>query len=177
MADTMLKSSSPFNGLTLPRKVGAFDVDEAPPASRYIFRGTPDALGGTFPLPLPDAPCSSMDGGGYAALWLGPDEWLMLAPPGASFAPVRAHGICVDVSHRNCALLIDGPAATQLLAAGCPLDLDLSAFPAGMVTRTLFGKAEIILWRTGPSLFHLECWRSFAPYVAGLLIEASHDVD
>ncbi|MFX8747406.1 sarcosine oxidase subunit gamma family protein, partial [Acinetobacter baumannii] len=54
----------------------------------------------------------------------------------------------VDVSHRNTAIQIAGPAAADVLNAGCPLDLRLDAFPVGMCTRTLFAKAEIVLWRT-----------------------------
>jgi len=38
-----------------------------------------------------------------------------------------------------------------------------------MCTRTVFAKAEIVLWRTQPEQFHLEVWRSFAPYVWELL--------
>jgi heterotetrameric sarcosine oxidase gamma subunit len=43
-----------------------------------------------------------------------------------------------------------------LLAAGVPLDLDLSAFPVGMVPRTLLLKAEIPLWRREAERFRLE---------------------
>jgi sarcosine oxidase subunit gamma len=41
-----------------------------------------------------------------------------------------------------------------------------------MCTRTLFGKAEIVLWRTAPDAFHIEVWRSFARYVLDCLGEA-----
>jgi sarcosine oxidase subunit gamma len=44
-----------------------------------------------------------------------------------------------------------------------------------MCTRTLFGKAEIVLWRTGATEFHLEVWRSFSDYVVGCLREAARD--
>jgi heterotetrameric sarcosine oxidase gamma subunit len=30
-----------------------------------------------------------------------------------------------------------------------------------------------VLWRTAANSFQIEVWRSFAPYIAGLLIEAS----
>ena len=46
--------------------------------------------------------------------------------------------------------------------------LGLAEFPVGMCTRTAFAKADIVLWRTGQSTFHLEVWRSFAAYVSGL---------
>jgi sarcosine oxidase subunit gamma len=58
-----------------------------------------------------------------------------------------------------------------VLTSGCPLDLSAQAFPVGMVARTLFHKAEIVLWRREEG-FHLEVWRSFAPYVAGHLAAA-----
>ena len=55
------------------------------------------------------------------------------------------------------------------------LDLDPAAFPVGMATRTLFTKAEIVLWRQGADTFHVEVWRSFAPYLHGLLAEAARE--
>jgi sarcosine oxidase subunit gamma len=81
----------------------------------------------------------------------------------------EAHSL-VDISHRNAAFAVSGGRAREVLNGGCPLDLDDRAFPAGMGTRTLFGKAEVVLLCSGsPSGFRLECARSFAPYVAALL--------
>jgi sarcosine oxidase subunit gamma len=53
------------------------------------------------------------------------------------------------------------------------LDLHPAAFPIGMATRTLFIKAEIVLWRREADLYHIEVWRSFAGYLSGLLNEAA----
>jgi sarcosine oxidase subunit gamma len=58
------------------------------------------------------------------------------------------------------------------LSAGCPLDLDLAAFPIGACTRTVLGKTEIVLWRRAQDSFHLEVWRSFATYLTAFLSEA-----
>ncbi|OYV59613.1 MAG: hypothetical protein B7X01_02975 [Acidiphilium sp. 21-62-4] len=44
-----------------------------------------------------------------------------------------------------------------------------------MATRTIFAKADIVLWRTGIAEFHLEIWRSFAPYVVSLLHEIGRE--
>jgi sarcosine oxidase, subunit gamma len=77
----------------------------------------------------------------------------------------------VDISHRQFALEVSGPHAATILNGACPLDLDLSEFPAGMCTRTVLAKADIVLWRTRPDVFHLEVWRSFAGYVTGILTE------
>ena len=112
-----------------------------------------------------------------AILWQGPDEWLILSPEVERVALLKrletaltqAPHALVDVSHRNVAVRLEGEAATRLLATGIMLDLDEAAFPVGMTTRTLFGKADVTLWRQAPQRFHLETWRSFAPYVIGLL--------
>jgi len=44
-----------------------------------------------------------------------------------------------------------------------------------MCTRTVFAKAEIVLWRTAPDAFRIEVWRSFTDYVARLLGEAARE--
>ena len=120
--------------------------------------------------------------GARAALWLGPDEWLLIAEddePGLGAAVEAAlagvpHAL-VDVSHRQCAIELAGPGAARLLNAGVPLDLDLEAFPVGMVARTLLLKAEITLWRREAERFRLEVARSFAPYVAAVLSASARD--
>jgi sarcosine oxidase subunit gamma len=121
---------------------------------------------------------------GRAALWLGPDEWLLIsAEPAAdnASAALRAalaglpHSL-VDVSHRQLALEVTGPDAAVLLAAGCALDLEPAAFPVGMCTRTMLAKAEIVLWRIAPEAFRIEVWRSFAPYLSAFLSEAARGI-
>ena len=118
-----------------------------------------------------------------AAFWLGPDEWLLVAPDGdadaiaadIAAALTGAPASIVDISDRQVALSVSGPRATEVVNAFNPLDLDPAAFPVGMVTRTIFAKAEIVLWRTAPDAFRIEVWRSFAPYVEGLLREAASE--
>ncbi|HKN29399.1 MAG TPA: sarcosine oxidase subunit gamma family protein [Roseiarcus sp.] len=56
-----------------------------------------------------------------------------------------------------------------------PLDLRTSAFPIGTATRTIFDKAEIVLWRRAETAFRVEVWRSFAPYLVAALTEAARD--
>lgn len=150
--------------------------------SRRILRcreGAIEKASAVLGLSLPRTACRSASGDGLHALWSGPDEWLVLATGPAAETMPRASkrlsdlgGSFVDVSHRQVAITLDGPEAEIWLASGCPLDLAIGAFPAGACTRTLFHKAEIIVWRTGPENFHLEVWRSFAPYVEALLLEA-----
>lgn len=147
---------------------------EGAPAARFILRGAATA---DFGCRLPTEPCRAETVGGRAALWLGPDEWLLLAPEadGAAVHAALAASLAgvphalVDVSHRQSALLLEGPGAEVTLAGAVPLDLSVEAFPIGMCTRTVCEKAEIVLWRTGAERFHIEAWRSFMPYVRDLL--------
>lgn len=158
-----------------------------PPAARWIFRGRAaaiEAAGKAFEAALPQEPCRAATAGERAALWLGPDEWLLLAPEAESTtlgaALARAIGSAphslVDVSHRQVAIEIAGPHAETLLSAGCPLDLDRAAFPVGMCTRTLFAKTEIVLWRHAAETFRVEIARSFAAYLLGLLAEVGGEL-
>ena len=71
---------------------------------------------------------------------------------------------------------MSGAGAEAALNAGCPQDLSLASFPVGACSRTVFGKAEVVLLRTADDTFRVECWRSFATYVGGLLQEAAQDV-
>ncbi len=175
-----------LSGVTLPSKPGLFEVRDAGPATRLIFRGegaAVEAVGAAFGVMLPARPCRAAGGGERQALWLGPDEWMLIGPEQDVAALVarladalgsEPHSL-VDVSHRNAALILEGTRAVALLNAGCPLNLDLAAFPVGACARTIFGKAEIVLWRIGPHSFHLEAARSFLPYVVALITEAGRD--
>jgi sarcosine oxidase subunit alpha len=130
------------------------------------------AIGLGLGVLLPTVPCRSVIARDRAALWLGPDEWLIVAPETASGLAAQASRAAsghpasvVDVSHRSQTLEITGPRSSWCLNAFCALDLDIAGFPVGMCTRTLLGKAEIVLWRIAPEVFHVDVVRSFVPYV------------
>jgi sarcosine oxidase, subunit gamma len=152
--------------------------------SRFILQGGTDAraaAGQAFGLPLPEEACRANSVAARSALWLGPDERLLLAPEGeapriqavlsAALQHV-AHSL-VDIGHRQVAIEVTGPRAAELLASGCPLDLDPGAFPVGMCARTLLGKSEVVLWRRSAAEYHLEVGRSYSDYVLGWLGEAA----
>jgi sarcosine oxidase, subunit gamma len=155
--------------------------------ARFSLRGELPALaaalapGGT---PLSQAACQALTAEGCVALWLGPDEQLLLVPEDqashvSSALTGRLGGVphsLVDISQRQIAFELTGASARTLLAAGCPLDLREEAFPVGMCTRTVFEKSQIVLWRNGPESFHVEVGRSFAPYLTGLLAQAAREL-
>jgi sarcosine oxidase subunit gamma len=154
----------------------------APAASRLSLRAPAEslaALSSALGLTLPTTPKTSGRAEGRSALWLGPDEWLVIDETGADLkaavADAGALHSAVDVSHRNVGIIVSGPGAEATLAAGCPQDLSPEVFPVGASSRTVFGKAEIVLFRTEDDTFRVECWRSFSDYVFGLLAEGAQD--
>jgi sarcosine oxidase subunit gamma len=169
---------------TPPRITAQRWLEPLPAATRLSLRGGPEAraaAGRAFGVALPETACRAAARAGRAALWLGPDEQLLIAPEADADAVAADLGAAlaglphslVDVSHRQVAFAVRGPHAAWLLASGCPLDLDAAEFPVGMCTRTVFHKAEVLLWRTAADSFRVEVWRSFADYVVALLAETA----
>ncbi|MCG6857787.1 MAG: sarcosine oxidase subunit gamma [Salaquimonas sp.] len=139
---------------------------------------TASAIGVMLGLELPKRPKTSASASGLAALWLGPDEWLLIGELGSDLAGRLArveNGTfsAVDISHRNTAILVSGPKAADTLNSGCPQDLSLAAFPVGAASRTLLAKSEIVLLREAENSFRVECWRSFSDYVWKYLVDAA----
>ena len=175
-AGTRLNAHMPHGGGNT-----AFTIPDAvPSAIRLIVRAAPaatTAIGLALGVLLGSVPNRAVRGRDRSALWLGPDEWLVLAPASDSTLAERAIAAAVqtasvvDVSDRFIDIEVTGPHAAWRLNRFCALDLAPHAFPVGMCTRTLFGKVEVVLWRTASTAFHLEVARSLAPYVRLCLSE------
>ena len=151
-------------------------LEAAPPAERISLRCRADdvaALSGALGVDLPVRPKTSASGNGRSALWLGPDEWLVIAEGNGGLMQAAKNSGALHVSHRNTAILVSGQGAAAAINAGCPQDLSLKAFPVGACSRTVFGKVEIVLLRTGGDAFRMEVWRSFSDYAFGLLAEGA----
>ena len=182
MSDAVGENSraQPLAGRRVRSADGGLEMGPAPTAARFALRCRPAHvahLGSTFGVPLPVAACRAAMAGDRAALWLGPDEWLLLAADGAQAAiqdafAAQCTGLSfslVDISQQTVGLVLDGSAARDALSLGCPLDLDATVFPPGSCTRTVFSKCEIILWRSSAQTFRMELLRSYADYAWRLL--------
>ena len=155
------------------------------PFTRLIVRASAaaaTAVGLVLSVLLGSVPNRVVRGRDRAALWLGPDEWLVVAPNSdagladrAIAATTNRPASVVDVSDRFVGIEIAGPRAAWCLNGFCALDLAPHTFPVGMCTRTLLGKAEVVLWRTAPTSFHIEVARSLAAYVWQCLEEARRE--
>ena len=179
MAEITLERTPALAGRNV--EVNGVAIVPAEPATRISLRAPAESLAALSNVlgVLPTQPKSSAEKEGRAALWLGPDEWLVIdegeADLPALCAGVAALHSAVDISHRNLAILVSGSRAADVINAGCPQDLSLAAFPVGACSRTVLGKVEIVLWRTAEEVFRVEVWRSFSDYAFTLLAEAARD--
>ncbi len=154
--------------LEQPVTAPGVSVAMAPAMSRTVLRAHDAALlSSIIARPLP-AQIGDVAGG---IACLGPDEWLALLPAGTVLESGAGQPVSVvDVSSRAVGIVVEGPGAAALVATGCPLDIERMA--VGRATRTVFETVEIVLWRKAEHTFHIEVWRSFAPWLGAALVSA-----
>ncbi|MFD5013399.1 sarcosine oxidase subunit gamma [Streptomyces chartreusis] len=142
-----------------------------------------EAVGLALDLQLPLQPNTVVHTGELTALWLGPDEWLLIGRPGgegelesrireaAGDEPVSV----TDVSAQRTTLLVTGPRARDLLAHGCPLDLHPRSFGSGRCAQTTLGRTQVVLVARDESRagFWVLVRSSFAGYLADWLLDAA----
>jgi sarcosine oxidase, subunit gamma len=150
----------------------------ADPNDANVMRRLAEVLG--FALPVIPNTVSARDD--RRALWLGPDEWMVVGPDGQRQALEQAlrNGLnggfvsIVDVSANRTVLEIRGPKARELLAHGVPIDLDAPSFGPGRCAQTLLSKAQLIVESISAHPgFYLYVRSSFASYVADWLLDAA----
>lgn len=134
------------------------------------FRGAIAEAVGTAP---PSEPMTSATSGNQTVLWMGPDEWLVVAsanerealPAKLAAALEGLHAAAVEVGESMTVIELTGPRAPDVIAKGCTIDLHPSAFPPGRVVRTLLAKTGIILHQTADTpVYEIYVHRSFADY-------------
>ncbi len=116
--------------------------------------------------------------GDRRVLWLGPDEWLIVAPDGTEDGIVSdleqvldGAGAVVDLSGNRTGIEIRGSRARDLLATCCSLDLHPRVFGPGHCAQTLLQKAPILIDQTDEESFRILVRPSFAAYVAEWLLD------
>ena len=136
---------------------------------------------GRAPYPLPLEPNTAWEDGPRAALWLGPDEWLILGPPGAGpeivaqleAALTGTHHSVIDVGANRVAIEISGPRSKEVLSKGCSLDLDpRGGWVADRCAQTLLARVPVILHERSETTGIL-VRPSFAEYLTDWLVIAA----
>ena len=148
-------------------------------ASRPAFRGVVKGLLGFVP---PTKATTAAAGARLPrALWLGPDEWLVVTDDSQTAATVaaltgaleRQYTQVVDLSDARAVIGLTGTGARDVLMKGCTLDLHRRAFGPGRCARTLLAKAQVILHQTAEAPdYDLYVQRSSAEYLWAWLEDA-----
>ena len=176
------------NGVAAPGRSAGVVISERPFLGHLNLRG--DSSDGAFAdgveralsLSLPVEPNAVSYGDGKQALWLGPDEWLVVTPTDEQAAVARAlvealSGVfssVTDITGGQTIITLSGENAEQVLAKGCSLDLHTRAFGEGRCAQTLVaGVGVTLLWAGPEPSFDLIVRRSFAEYLALWLHDAA----
>jgi sarcosine oxidase subunit gamma len=168
---------SPLDGIAFLE-----NLRELPFVPQFAVRVAPAKVGATTPLigfELPGEPNTVAGDERLAALWLGPDEWLVVGLADETelreaLAPVG--GSVVDVSANRTTLELRGPRARELLEFGCPIDLHPRVFGPGRCAQTLLARANVLIWHVADepeATWRLFVRPSFAAYVAAWLADAA----
>lgn len=135
-------------------------------------------VGEAFGLALPMVVGETASSAAHTALWLGPDEWLVVTEAGAAVPALDAlllpgeRGLVVDVSANRTTLALSGGDARGTLEKGCPTDLHPRAFGPGSAVVTTLARVPVILWQTGPEAYRILPRSSFTGYVTRWLRDA-----
>jgi sarcosine oxidase subunit gamma len=141
-------------------------------------------------VPLP-GPCTFTSGNGVDILWMGPDEFLVLAEPGRQAELEAAlSGECdavVDVSAQRNVYRLSGShdprdncphdvafkrreSPADVLAHGCSIDLEV--LPPGSCVQTLLARTGIVLM-VREDCYTILVRQSFSDYFTAWLADAS----
>jgi sarcosine oxidase subunit gamma len=134
------------------------------------------------------ATCGAVSGTGETSvLWLGPEEFLVVAPVEAheslggdliqalKEALGDGEGQVVDLSANRTTFELTGPRARAVLEKGCSLDLHPRGFRAGTALSTEIGNIPVVLWKTGDESYRIFPRASFAEFLGRWLLDAMRE--
>jgi sarcosine oxidase subunit gamma len=134
------------------------------------------------------AQCGGVTGSGdVSVLWLGPEEFLVVAPReaheslgGGLLQALREAlgdgvGQVVDLSANRTTFELTGPRSRAVLEKGCALDLHPRVLKAGTALSTEIGNIPVVLWKTGEETFRLFPRASFADFLGRWLLDAMRE--
>ncbi len=130
---------------------------------------------------LPKSPRTSTSWGDVKALWLSPDQWLILCArdkaPALQAELAKAlegvHSLVVDVSDMRCVIRLEGEGSRETLMKGCSLDLIGGEYGPGTVRRVRFAEIAGLLHVIEDNVIDLYVFRSYADYTWDFLLKAA----
>lgn len=144
------------------------------PADTAFQDGAASALGTRLPV----EPCTFARSGAVKALWLSPDEWMIVCPRarlqqllrglGKALSGIRSQ--VVDNSGGHTEIIVHGRNAADVISHASVYDLH--RLGAGRVVGTTFGTSAVYMYRERDGV-SLLVRRSFADYVWRFLVRAA----
>nr|WP_319516974.1 sarcosine oxidase subunit gamma family protein [uncultured Cohaesibacter sp.] len=131
--------------------------------------------------PLPLKPCSSQEKGAVAVLWMGPNEWLIIANetdtlkplPEMALALAEYHCALVDISNSKVMLSLSGPSSRDVLSKGCSIDFYSNEWRKGHCVNSLYARCDVTIWqRATRDHYAILVRNSFSDYVSDYLLDA-----
>lgn len=180
--------SAPVSPLGGAVHQGAVTIFEVPPramvsirgdlASAQVGKAVRDVAGVGVPGPL-----RAVFGEETAALWMSPDELLLICPRDRQAKAMRAaekalagnFHLVADVSDARVAFRLEGEGAhvREVLAKLSPVDVHPDAFPPGALRRTRLAQVPAAFWMREAGAAELIAFRSVAAYVFEVLVAAA----
>jgi sarcosine oxidase subunit gamma len=151
------------------------------------LRGSPEdaafveAAGKALGQALPTE-ANTISEGDLTIFWLGPDEWLVLAPRDETLAlastleeSLKEQHFAVNiVSGGQLALALSGHRVRELMAKGCTLDFHPKAFRRGQCAQSGLAKAGVLIGCVSyEEDFLIVVRRSFSDYLLSWLMHVS----
>ena len=112
------------------------------------------------------------------ALGVGPGAWLVVGDEAGLFerlddALTGTAGTAIDLGHARAVLSLGGPSAVEVLAKGCPLDLDRA--PAGFTAASVLGPFNVVLERREAGRWDVYAFTSLARALADWIVTAGEE--
>ena len=130
---------------------------------------------------LPKTPRTSHSFGDIKALWLSPDQWLILsarekaAELAAELTKALAgiHSLVVDVSDMRCIIRLEGEGAREVMMKSTSLDFTDGDFTPGYVRRVRFAEIAALFNIVEENAIDVYVFRSYANYAWDFLLKAA----
>ena len=169
----------------------SFWIQEYPFFTHINLRGDASAPGfaeavtAATGVTLPQDPNTCVSNDRWHALWLSPDEWLLMGPEGDDLTSVLAgrlepllHAL-TEVSGGQTILRVGGDAWRDVLASACTFDLHPRVFGEGAGGQTVVAHANVVLNYVSDDprgeALDIVVRRSFADHLARWLMDAADE--
>jgi heterotetrameric sarcosine oxidase gamma subunit len=166
------------------RAAGELTLTDCTPLAKVLLRAPVSGLlAAELGVPFGQ---TARDESGVLVAGSGPGEWLLLAAPGqAAAVAARFEGLAgrelvsvVDLTHGRALMRLTGPAAAQVLAAVCGIDLSDRFTPDGAAFRSAVAAVATDVIRDDVARvrsYLLHCERSSGRYLFDALVSVGHD--